>query len=830
MSLVLWLALASAQEPIQRDRPREVMPTRHWDVRHLDLALTLHPLEGRLEGVSTHTVTPLDQRHGTLRLHQSALDIEDVTVDGASVEWRLGRSWLDIPMPGEGDTHEVVVRYQATPQTGLHFRSPQGSADPILEVWSQGENEDNRAWFPSWDYPNDKFTLDMHLNVPSDLVAVGNGVHTGTDEVGDRSIWHYSLERPIVNYLVALTVGDYVIATEEGPVPLEYIGARGTPDAVLRRGLDKARPQMVFFDQLLGTPYPYRVYRQVAVSRFMYGGMENSTLTILTDTSLVHQEDGRSRRTEELVAHELAHQWFGDLLTCYGWRELWLNEGFATFYTGRWLEHAYGPDTYAAKVDGWMNAAKYLESPMSPRGWSAMDGRDNEGVYVRGASVLHMLRVMLGDAAFDAAIRDYTADNADRLVETADLRRALEDRSGQHLGWFFDQYVHGVGIPSIASRWHWEDGQLTITLTQTTEGTPFEMPVQVSWADQTRTVWLGDGEARIVTEFTEAPPFVAVDPLNGVLAHWTRTQEPQAWARQAVGGPTVQSRLNAARALASGDDASAAEGALATVLLNAEENRRVRQVAAESLGALKTEGAGMTLLRALETDDAYLRESVVGALGALEGADRWASPLLTVARTDPDPSVRTAALDALGNHDAQRAGAEARRWLASADRNPHQPLHAGALAAMERHAFRTDLGLLIERTRARHGRSVRRNAALALTSMYGRQDDGWRDNHRRKTDAALIPWLDDPDIRIRQQAISTLGAIGGNRAESALERFAATNEVVSPDLSRAALDAAALIRMGQDESEEPVPDAELERIQQRLKDLEERLSRMEEGH
>ena len=827
---LLWLAMAGAQD-VKRDRPGDVMPVRHWDVEHLDLSLVLHPEESRLEGVSTHTLSPIGSRHQTLRLHQSALDIAEVTVDGQPTEWTTGRSWIDIPMPAEGASHTVIVRYSATPQTGLHFRNPRGSVDPVVEIWSQGENEDNRAWFPSWDFPNDKFTVTMHLDVPNGLTAIGNGIHTGTDTNGDRAVWHYELNRPIVNYLVALTVGEYAVAKEDGPVPLEYISAAGTPDDVLRRGLDKAAPQMVFFNDLLGTPYPYRIYRQVAVSRFMYGGMENSTLTILTDTSLVHEEGGRSRRTEELVAHELAHQWFGDLLTCYGWRELWLNEGFATYYTGRWLEHSQGMDAYDAKVDGWMRGARYTRTPMAPRGWSAVEGRDNEGVYVRGASVLHMLRVMQGDTTYDAAVADYTRDNADRLVETDDLRRAFEDRSGRHLGWFFDQYVHGSGLPSIDSRWSWADGQLTVTLTQTTETTPFEMPVEVAWADQQHTVWLGEGQTRVVFAAEASPDFVMVDPRHGVLANWTRHQEPQAWARQALEGATLHARLNAVRALADGADQPSAEAALTAVLRDPRAELRLRQTAAESLGELKSDAAGVALEQALRDPDPYLRESAVRALGALVPDERWADALLGVARSDSDVEVRGAALAAAANHDAKRATEAARTVLARPDRTPHKRAQELALRVLGDHAETRDLPLLLNRTRSSWPRGVRRSAAWAIAHLFETEDESWAEGVRERTDRALVSWLDDPDIRVRQGATTVLGQIGGDTAETALERFAATNEVISPDLSGIALDAASLIRMrGQSDADSPDPNEDMERLQQRLDALEERLTRMEEGH
>src|SRR5690606_24509373 len=257
--------------------------------------------------------------------------------------------------------------------------------------------------------------------------------------------FRYRLDRPIVSYLVAIVAGEYATYVDESEIPLTYIVPRTVGEEAARRSLGVTAEQVPWFSELLGHPFPYGSYRQAFVSRFLYGGMENATLTVLSDRLLLAHPSARDRSTEEVVAHELAHQWFGDLLTCYGWRELWLNEGFASFYTGRWLEHRYGADRYAAEQRGWMTAALHDPAPMSPRAWSKVPGRDNAAVYVRGASVLHMLRTHLGTDVFDAGIREYVARNADRLVETDDLRRALEDVSGQHLGWLFEQWVHGTG-------------------------------------------------------------------------------------------------------------------------------------------------------------------------------------------------------------------------------------------------------------------------------------------------------------------------------------------------------------------------------------------------
>ncbi len=835
--MIPLLALAAALgSEIPHDRPGDAMPDRHWDVVHLDLAVTIDPAAHTVTGTTRHTVRPLGAPHGTIRLHQEALEIRAVRVDDQPVDgWRTGRSWIDVPMPATGDEHVVEVDYAATPQTGLHFRDPRGSADPVVEVWSQGEDIDNRHWFPSWDYPSDKFTVHTAVTVPDGLHAVANGTFQGKRATGDGwTTWTYNLDRPIVNYLVAVAAGDYRVVGEDGPVPLEYIGASVHPDGAIRRGFDRVKPQMAYFAELLDEPFPYPVYRQVMVSRFLYGGMENSTLTIMADGLLQPVPGGRTRRTEEVAAHELAHQWFGDLLTCYGWRELWLNEGFATFYTGRWMEHARGEAYYATRVDGWLRSAAHTRTPMAPRGWSAVDGRENEGVYVRGASVLHMLRVFLGDEVFDRGIRLYVDRNKDRLVESDDLRRALEDVSGTHLGWFFDQWVHGTGVPAMASAWRWSEGELVVTLTQTTEGTAFWAPVEVEIGLEdevlTRRVWLGEGEARLVLPVQTAPAWVAVDPRGGVLAEWEHDQEPAAWIAQAERSPSPYARIVAMRELGEAEAAGDAVQALARILADDALEPALRSYAASSLGKLSTAEAAAALIDALDAEDPYLRQDVVRALGETEDAPATRAALTRVLASDPDPQCRGQAIRAMVALDEARGRTLALKALAAPDRSWQAQVHTHALDALHEAATRADLSILVDRARPRWPRGVRQAAGWAASALVDRvedEDPAWADRARSRLSAAWIPSLDDPDQRMRETAIHLLGDVGDDRAEDALQRFAAENEV--PGLSEAARDAATAIRYrGAEEEEEEPPESDLEAIQQALDELKERLERLEE--
>jgi aminopeptidase N len=830
------VALCASADDIQRDLPAEVMPDRHWDFTHLDLDVRVDIVARTLSGTAIHTVHPLGARVGELRLHQVALDIQTVTVDGDVVEgWRIGRDTLDIPMPATGDVHEVAVTYSARPRTGLHFRGGRDTSDPGHEVWSQGEGTDNRYWYPGWDYPNDKFTVSTKLTVDSEFLAFANGPLVSRTDLDDGwTTWAYALDRPIVNYLVAIAAGDYALYADDGEVPLEYV----TPSTVDAQGaqltMGYAKPQLTYFTSLLKTPYPYPNYRQVLVTRFLYGGMENAGMTILADTMLVRSDLDRSQRAEDVVAHELAHQWFGDLLTCYGWRELWLNEGFATFYTGRWIEHTQGPDAYAAKVDGWMRRALYAQTPMAARSWSKVGDRENEAVYVRGASVLHMLRVHLGDEVFDAGIAAYVERNADRLVESSDLRRALEDVSGTHLGWLFDQWVYGVGAPSIETHWTWTDGELVVTLSQTTEGTPFSAPVAIEIGpDLRRTVWLGAGETRLVMSLDEAPKWVSVDPQHGVLATWEHTQDAESWLAQALESPTAGARLVAVSKLANETETDAIRSGLRTIALDADRHASLRRAALRSLRHLGSEVSVAVLLEAAGSENRHVREQAVDSLGEVVPTPEILTRLARIATHDLDATVRASAVAAMAELAPARGAALARSALSKRDEDPRSIEHVTALRTLGSHGTAADFPLLLRHINVRETRNVRSAASRAAMHRFREETDDFRDRERARLAAPLVRALVDVDLRTRQGAISQLGRTHEPSAEAALLRLASETDVLRPNMAALARDAAALIRSGppaesDDERNSDDEAQDLERMMERLDDLQDRLRRLEE--
>ncbi len=803
-------------------------------MQHLDLDVRVDPRAGTVGGTATWTARRLSPTTDRFELHQVDLAISEVRVDGVAVEgWLAAKDRLSVPVPQEAEQVEVAVDYDARPKTGMQFRGRSGAPPgEVIEAWTQGEGEDNRHWYPGWDYPNDKFSVRTHIEASPDLVALGNGIVEATARTDDgwarTSFW---LERPIPNYLVAVAVGDYAVTDAEGPVPLQYAVPRGTPASTVARTFDRTAPQISFLAELLDEPFPYPVYRQVTIQRFQYGGMENAALTTLNDNRLLGSPDEPPFRADETIAHEIAHQWFGDLITCYGWRELWLNEGFAEFYAGRWQEHDQGPERYAhLLIDDWHpSALRSSQAPMAARAHTKVQGRENAGVYVKGASVLHQLRVHLGDEVFDQAIRTYIDEHRDRLAETEDLRRVLEDVSGEHLGWLFDQWVTGVGNAALEASHTFADGQLRVTIQQ--PGGAFVVPVQVEVGTESEVslhrLWAREGRTELSVPMDTPPLWVAVNPDGGALAAWTITQTDTQWAAQATRSPRAFARLQAIEHLGSVPASDITHSTLSTLVADRDEPPTIRQHAALALGHTHQTDALPALRAALSDPESRVRNAAAEGLGTLGQADGL-SALLGTLRSDRAPDVRAKALSSVGKLDPDRGRLLARRYLSSPDSSSRSYVHRVASRLLREHGAPSDLGVLTSKLVESRVRSAHLDAAAAAAADIASElevDDPTRARVARRLDALL----DSDAIDTQRSALRWLGQAGDLTSARALDAFAQRNHVDWGELSRRARAAARAIRAAEaaDSEQAPPDEKDLEQLRAELEELNERVEDLE---
>ncbi|HEY6036945.1 MAG TPA: M1 family metallopeptidase, partial [Kofleriaceae bacterium] len=322
-------------------------PDRVVDILHILLDIEVDPAARTVAGTATLRAAAIAPTK-VVELDAVELAIESVTANGKDAAFRHDGKKLRIELATEVQPAEelvLAVAYRGAPRRGLYFTAPDdGYPDKPTQAWTQGQDEDSRYWFPCFDAPNEKATSEVIAKVPAGMFALSNGTLVSDRTQGGKRVVHWRLDVPHSCYLVTLAVGDFAtIETRWRDVPVVYYVQRGL-EAECERTLARTPEMLELFSTKFGVAYPYPRYSQVFVADFIFGGMENTSATTLTDTVLIDERAAIDYDIDSLVAHELAHQWFGDLVTCRDWGEGWLNEGCATYAEYIWREAHEGRD------------------------------------------------------------------------------------------------------------------------------------------------------------------------------------------------------------------------------------------------------------------------------------------------------------------------------------------------------------------------------------------------------------------------------------------------------------------------------------------------------
>lgn len=867
LSVLLVPSLALADGTALQSEGRDAInPPRALDLQHLALDLTVDVVGRSVSGTATWTASPLRDGVREVVFDQIALAIEGVEIDGASVGFRQTDFKLFVDLAASaprGAPFDLLIRYSATPTNGLHFRAPgKDSPDAYYEAWSQGEDVDHRHWYPAWDDPSDRFTYEGRFTAESRFSVVSNGVHLSTEAAPDRTgwkTWHYALtDQDLVSYLVALAVGPYSRFEHHtaGQVPLETWVGPGIDEATAMRVTQNTEAMLALFKEETGVAYPYPVYRQIFVQRFMYGGMENTTTTINTDGALKPlsvQDDSGDR--DGLVAHELAHQWYGDQLTCANWREMWLNEGFATYFAARWGALKLGPEHDAAQAwrvyQGVLKADDGTARPLVRTFYNQTDGERSANPYAKGSSVLRMLRVMLGDDVFNRSIGLYTTRHQHGLVQTEDLRAAFEEVSGQNLDWFFDQWVYLVGHPRLAVKHSLdvEGGRLRVSIEQTQKADGvqplFLLPidVEIATSDGTRVerVWL-DGDTAVAASWAIEGElkYVAVDPFGGLLAQITHKRS-SAELLAALASPHPYTQWTALHALQTkdGKPTSAEREAVAAILGAPGQSFEWRQKAAEVLGSWRDDASVEVLLRELAAArgraragdaqaSARVRGALVRALGQGIARPEVIVALKGVVTGDGNAYVEADAVRAVGR--LQEAGARSLALTALQGTSWDFHVQRAGTEILSEHGVASDLRALARYRTPGTKRSFLHAALWASVRIANREPVGVeRDAARRPIARDAEALLTNADLRTRQLARQILAQVGDDRSIEALE--AAKRFETDPDLLEPLDAAIQTIRKRKDTDPDPTEgelDARLKELEERIDAAEAELKELEE--
>ena len=526
LSLLLVSAIAVAQSPFEPPQAKvQYAPDRQFDLQHLKVVLTVDYPNRTISGYSENTVAPFYDGQPTLDLHcGEALQISACTVDGKPATYlRNGQTLRITPVDRtvRGKPSVIRVSYSGTKRgsagrlmsdAGWHFIEPNGREANREGFWTQGETMENRHWAPTWDYPNDVATSETIVTVQGDWTVIGNGtLESARTNANGTKTFHYKMSQPHVTYLLSLVGGPLDLKKDvwQG-VELIYAVPKGMGDKI--DASFSVTPRMLeYFSDLFGVKYPWPKYAQSCMYDFG-GGMENVSATTLGIHGLGGNLDG-------LISHELGHQWFGDLVTCKTWGDIWLNEGFATYCSALWDEKANGKAAYRATVEsmfkGYVEGTRNigpLASYLYSHGDTMFDGQS----YGKGAVILHMLRRHVGDKAFFEGIKLYLTRFRHMPVETDDFRQAMSDASGKDLEHWFEQWVFRAGHMEVSTAWTHADGKIELNIKQLQTGAPYSFDTVVEITSGTsktrRPIHIDSRETIVLYDAPIKPDSVTLDP------------------------------------------------------------------------------------------------------------------------------------------------------------------------------------------------------------------------------------------------------------------------------------------------------------------------------
>ena len=573
---------------------------RNIDVTHMKVEVKFDVYKKSVMGKVTHTFIALQNQIDTIFFDAPGIQIISATIDGKALshttlpEGVVIRCGLDEPiaMPIARNKkpktqHQIVFEYIAYPKKGIYFSGfTAANGQPLLgnidesdmirkQIWTQGQGIDNRHWIPMIDDRSDKYITETVVTHDSKHQVLSNGTLKSKKVNKDgTTTWHYAINQPHAGYLLMLGIGNYAVKNSKTALgtPMQFWYYPEHPE--------KVEPTSRYSEQIIdflatetGIPYPWINYSQVMVQDFLYGAMENTSATTFGDFFWVDKRGFQDRNYVVVNAHEATHQWFGDFITGRHDGEQWLQESFATYYPGLFVGSVYGKDEldwyFRDQMNGAVAAGKANSLPV--RHSAAGSSRH----YPKGASVLHMLRHILGEDNFRRSINHYLQKHAFATVETWDLQKAIMDETGINMDWFFDQWIHRGGEPIYTFAWNSHQNvsaenkavvetspaytiQINIDQKQKQDAVVglFKMPIDIDvlyydGSSEKRTVWVDQAHHTFTWNSFKAPATVVFDAGSHVLKS-VETQKTQTeWLWQLSHANNMLDRYDALVALRS---------------------------------------------------------------------------------------------------------------------------------------------------------------------------------------------------------------------------------------------------------------------------------------
>ncbi len=786
-SIVLSLALLALSFDLPAAAPdapgyRKYAPDREIDIAHLILDVTPDFKQRTVSGSATWRFKPIARPFAELKLDAIELTVASVTATEKILGYQVTDDKVVItfeqPIP-VGKEASVTVRYSAQPEKGLYFRTPElGFAEEDMHLWTQGEPHEARYWYPSYDYPNEKFTVEVICHVAEGIVALANGRKLSEDKGADGLMAvRWLQDKPMANYLVALVAGRLKsVEAKHRDIPMSW----WTPASEITHAMNSftnTLPIMEFLEREIGVPYPWDKYDQVCIQDFHWGGMENISLTTLNINTMFPPGYETLRSSQGLIAHELAHQWFGDLLTCKDWSHLWLNEGFATFYDSLYTEHKDGRDQFLYEmIEGrkTLTASPNIHKSIVWRQYGDANEQFDGFAYGKGSWVLNMLRNQLGPEMFRRCVQTYVERHKFGSVVTDDLRAVVEELSGRSFDQFFDQWVYHTGFPRVEVGYSWDErtksAKISVRQSQAvTESVPlFHFPLPVRFklksgaVDHVLVVKQRDEDFTVALE--AQPELVRIDPNVSVLGVINFRPPGSMLQAQLTDKSDMPGRLLAVAQLGERRDHEAI--AKLKTALNSDAHYAVRAAASRALRAMYTDETYEALAASLKQPDARVRKQVVADVTAFYRPEAFAQAQAILA-TEKNPEIVGVALGALAP-----TGTNARNVLLKYlnGESWRQHLAETALTTMRAQNDSYYVEPVRESLQRRKGELPGRTLAVGLEVLASLARDL---EDKTVVREFLAGFVNDVRKNVKLAALNALGTLRDERAVPILDRFAA---------------------------------------------------------
>jgi aminopeptidase N len=583
VALMASIAFANAQTGVEANNAskekiyRDSYPKTN-ELVHTKLEVKFDYDKAWMYGKAWITLKPHFYATDTLTLDAKGMDIKEVAIMKGAAKNSLKYTYdsihlfitLDKSYKG-GENYTVYVNYISRPNDlkvagsaaitdakGLYFINPGGEdKDKPTQIWTQGETEANSVWMPTIDKPNQKSTEEIYMTVPAKYVTLSNGLLISQKKNNDGTRTDYwKMNRPHAPYLFFMGVGDFAIVKDKyKAMEVNYYVEKKY--ASVARKIFGNTPEMIgFYEKILGLPYQWPKYDQIVGRDYVSGAMENTTATLHQESAYQNARqlvDGNS--WEETIAHELFHQWFGDLVTAESWSNLTVNESFANYSEYLWDEYKYGKD--AADEHNLEDMQGYLQSNSDNKDLVRFEYADKEDMfdavsYNKGGRILNMLRNYVGDDAFFKSLNNYLNTNKFKSGEAGQLRLAFEEVTGEDMNWFWNQWYYSNGHPKLKIDYTYDDaaGKVQVIIEQTQKkDNVFRLPIAIdiyTGANKVRNkVWIENKMNTFTFSYTKRPDLINIDADKVLLCEKTDNKTTENFIHQFKYAPDYLDRREA---------------------------------------------------------------------------------------------------------------------------------------------------------------------------------------------------------------------------------------------------------------------------------------------